>query len=608
MRSVRGGARTAIVTTREALLEREEALDAVARVLSRTRSGEGGAVFIVGEAGLGKTSVLVSAQGLVGHDFGIGVGRGDPMEASLPFGVLAQALGTLGGASVLESDVPASAPEIRATRFLRVQRWLSERDRPTLLAFDDLQWADPDSLALLSFVTRRVKSMPVAIIGTLRPWPPEAARIANDRRYAGDAELCRLPPLTDAAAGALIEREISVPVPPSLLQRAITLCQGNPLMLEELAHAIGRGEEFPDAVAIAGSGGLPELLLARFGQLPEGAARVARAASVLGVTFDASVAVELADITGPAGDDALTALWSSGVVRAVDGDHIEFVHPLLCQALYDDIPPPLRVQLHAQAFAVLSGRGLVARAAKHVGTGGLARDPKARRVVEHAANQALRAGAPATAVAQLNSIVDEVGDESEASLLSTLGEALMASGAFEPAAVICGRIVSHVDASDVQKASALRILGRLNYLLARHDTALENFAAVTSLVGDSNPEIACQALIDLVLSGTFMAGPAETLPAAERAMSLSIRGDATLQRRAAAAWGFAALQSGDPSGFAALEALVTNSAGIDSATEDPYWSWSPSMAYGIAATLIERFDDAEGVIQRRQEAADRLDD
>jgi hypothetical protein len=43
---------------------------------------------------------------------------------------------------------------------------------------DDLHWADVDSLALVSFLCRQIGSHPIAIVATLRPWPPEAREVA----------------------------------------------------------------------------------------------------------------------------------------------------------------------------------------------------------------------------------------------------------------------------------------------------------------------------------------------------------------------------------------------------------------------------------------------
>ena len=57
-------------------LERETAQDAVMRLISGARAGRGGALFVVGEAGLGKTTILDHARELACPDVRIGWGRG----------------------------------------------------------------------------------------------------------------------------------------------------------------------------------------------------------------------------------------------------------------------------------------------------------------------------------------------------------------------------------------------------------------------------------------------------------------------------------------------------------------------------------------------------
>ena len=64
------------------------------------RAGRGGVLFVEGEAGLGKTSILESARRLAEPDLRVGLAQGDAMETSLPFGVLDQALAALGGPSL----------------------------------------------------------------------------------------------------------------------------------------------------------------------------------------------------------------------------------------------------------------------------------------------------------------------------------------------------------------------------------------------------------------------------------------------------------------------------------------------------------------------------
>ena len=98
------------------------------------------------------------------------------MEVSVPFGLFTQAAADLEVRDVIEQPrSQQSAVDVRAERFYGALRWLeNQTDRPLLFAFDDLQWADPDSLALIFFLSRRIAALPVAIMGTLRPWPPAA--------------------------------------------------------------------------------------------------------------------------------------------------------------------------------------------------------------------------------------------------------------------------------------------------------------------------------------------------------------------------------------------------------------------------------------------------
>ena len=170
----------------DGLLERQDVIAAAADLADRVAAGEAGALFVVGEAGLGKTSVLdragrlASRAGLV-----VGRGRGHPMETGLPLGLAAQALADAGGRGLLGEGEPGLGPGPagdRAARFYQVLRWL--RDRPgkaLVLVVDDLHWADADSLALVSFVCRRMGAIGagLGVVAGLRPWPGGAWEVAG---------------------------------------------------------------------------------------------------------------------------------------------------------------------------------------------------------------------------------------------------------------------------------------------------------------------------------------------------------------------------------------------------------------------------------------------
>jgi hypothetical protein len=129
---------------------------------------------------------------------GVGFARGEQIESSLAFGVAREALGEVAQLD-REPVADSSAP------YYRVLQGLQERGNgPLLVAVDDLHWADPDSLRLIAFLVRRLEGMPVALIGTLRPWPPEAVGVCEELAAGGHCVVERLVALSRPAAAALL--------------------------------------------------------------------------------------------------------------------------------------------------------------------------------------------------------------------------------------------------------------------------------------------------------------------------------------------------------------------------------------------------------------------
>ena len=185
--------------------ERDAALGAIAHLLSEAREGRGRSLFIVAEAGLGKTTMVDRAAALARDDFRISIGRADAAESSLPFGVIDQALRGLGFRSPIEVAATRRSPPLaRAARLYATLQFLDELPSPALLLLDDLHWADEDSLALLSYLCRRISNLPVALIGTLRPWPHTALDAVGPLTNDGDALIERLQPLSEASAAEML--------------------------------------------------------------------------------------------------------------------------------------------------------------------------------------------------------------------------------------------------------------------------------------------------------------------------------------------------------------------------------------------------------------------
>src|SRR5207245_10665762 len=82
------------------MVERDAVMAALHGLIGEALEGRGRALFVAGEAGLGKTTVLEHAVAAAQGRFKVGVGRADVAEAALPFGLIGQALEVLlGGAA-----------------------------------------------------------------------------------------------------------------------------------------------------------------------------------------------------------------------------------------------------------------------------------------------------------------------------------------------------------------------------------------------------------------------------------------------------------------------------------------------------------------------------
>src|SRR5580700_8406634 len=506
----------AMAATAAGLLEREGTMDAAARLLGQASAGQGGTLFVLAEPGLGKTSALDSACRNAKDDFSIGLARGDAMETALPFGLISQALSALGGDVLDGLGHEPPGPDRRAARFYAARRWLERSaPQPALLALDDVHWSDADSLALLSFLCRRIAPLPVAVIATLRPWPASARLAAEALAHDGYASIERLEPLTRSATAVLLAEHARRRLDDAEVDRASDLCAGNPLLLEQVALAVARGEEIPRAEAGEMRGIHDRLLLGRFTGLPAAGMACARAGAVFGAHFRPDLAVRLADVGQREGDEAFDALERGGLVQPSQPGKTEFTHPLLRQALYDDLGGSVRTRLHARAFALLTERGLEEEA------------------VEHAIK------------------VDLAGDNASAELLCDLAEAMATSGRPADAVGVCERIQRLPEVPVIIRARMLQALARAHVYLGAFEAAARRVDECVDLTEAVAPEVAIETLMHYTRVALFLAGPPAALQVLGRARAIARTCNDSWGWSAEAGWALAALYSGDPSGLEA---------------------------------------------------------
>ena len=331
-------------------------------------------MLIEGEPGIGK-SALVRAAVAEAPGAGCQVfwGAGDELGQALPL------LPFLDGLRVRE---PSANPrrntivqllrgEVAADRGTDVPAVLAEQllalvaeqcgARPTILVVDDLQWADPASVALWGRLAKTAQQVPLLLVGMMRPVPQRDDLLAL-RRVAGEATRLQLTELTGTAVADLVAA-LAGGRPDSNLMRLAGGAAGNPLYLTELVAALERGSRLTvteaGAVELAGGsapGSLSAAIADRLGFVAGPVRDVLRAAALLGTDF---AVPDLAIVLGRSVADLIPAVdeaCAAGVL-AESGHGLGFRHPLIRAALYDDMPPSLRAAWHRDAAHALAESG-----------------------------------------------------------------------------------------------------------------------------------------------------------------------------------------------------------------------------------------------------------
>jgi class 3 adenylate cyclase/predicted ATPase len=207
---------------------------------------------------------------------------------------------------------------------------------PLLLVVEDLHWADPTTVELLGRIIRMSRDLPVLCVLTFRPGfePPWA----QSRRLIE----IELGPLTPAEVRAMAKAASGGSLEPELLRWVESTADGVPLFVEEMLK-VGHAPEASVPRTLEG------LLTERLDRLPE-FADVIDVAAILGREFDRTLLAALEPLEGVDLEPALVGLAAQDVLRPVEGApaRYEFTHGLLQEAAYARILRRQRRDLHAR--------------------------------------------------------------------------------------------------------------------------------------------------------------------------------------------------------------------------------------------------------------------
>ncbi|MDX6471273.1 MAG: hypothetical protein QOK22_89 [Gaiellaceae bacterium] len=350
---------------------RVQELDRLTAAYDRAVEGETSIVLMVGEAGVGKTRVVdegtarAAARGarvLVGRCVELG-GEG------LPFVPIVDALRQLVRATppdeldrvlgIARRDLARLLPELDPDA---VETWSADPGsvsrlfelflgvvarlaavQPLMLVVEDVHWADRSTIDLLAFLLRTLRTERVLLVVTYRD--EDVARHHPLRRLSGEAE--RLRNVERIALSRFLRGEVVQQLrgilgePPSaeLVDDVLRRSEGNAFFVEELVAA--RSE-----TGATLSPALRDVLLGRIESLEPPTQVVLRAASVAGPRVGHRLLGAVTDVDPTTLSTALRDAVDHQVLVADErGDYV-FRHTLVRDAVYDDILPGERVQLH----------------------------------------------------------------------------------------------------------------------------------------------------------------------------------------------------------------------------------------------------------------------
>ncbi|MCX4751601.1 AAA family ATPase [Kitasatospora sp. NBC_01287] len=389
---------------------RQSELDRLRALVRAAREGRSAGVQVTGEPGAGKTRLL----GLLAREaerHGVTVARGLGGEAAqLPYHPFVQALTAVRerlADAVAGPGLPAALRSLAHPPLegggppapADVRRLLAGCASGTpgglLLLLDDFHWADRASVELLELLMRRPVAGGLGLVIAYRPWQAGATLRAAARLGVelGTAEELALGPLTLPQSASLLGTDPGDARAALLHERS----HGNPLYLTALAEA----PTGPPCGAAAGEPhpGLRARLLAETVPLAATTQLAARAAAVIGETFDVESVAAVAELPHSAACRALGELRRRDLVRpAAAAGRLLFRHPLLREFLNSEGDSCWRTEAHRRALRHLADTGAAPmELAPHVIGSGPLMAPGDRAVLEAAVRAALAAGQPVLA-------------------------------------------------------------------------------------------------------------------------------------------------------------------------------------------------------------------
>jgi tetratricopeptide (TPR) repeat protein len=329
-----------------AVVGRDRELAVIAGQLAADPSTGLRAVVLQGEAGIGKTRMLDAAadlaSGMETPFWVLDVSADEELRG--PFLLFRSLLGSPRTTAIAQQakglEQLDRAQEAVAGRSPRVEGLSAQeqmlrifdevasaflaltRERPLALMFDDLQWADDDSIQLIRYLVRTLASGPIFLLISLRPHSDSASggasKLIADLDRLRTTQLLRLQRLSRLQTGELLQNMLGAPVDEATVASLHARSEGVPFFIEELARAYREAEALQlidgtwTMTRLSGPtvpSSIQSLIERRLAQLPEECRSLLADAGILGRRFRLA---DLARVLARVGGEPAKPEWELG--------------------------------------------------------------------------------------------------------------------------------------------------------------------------------------------------------------------------------------------------------------------------------------------------------
>lgn len=363
------------------LVGREEELQRALDAMRAALGGNGGALELVGDAGIGKSRLL---QEIKGNALGARVLmiQSEQYEASTPYYAIERIIRIVAGIGRQDSPETAGVKLTQRIQYLapELMRWIpfiavaagalveetrefketAEEFRPArirsavtaylsaelldplVLVFEDSHWMDDVSFEIVQELAATAASRPWFVVSTRRP---------DERRAVAGAQRIQLAPLDNNDSLELASIVADDSLPPTKLEALVARSGGHPLFVRELVAAASNApwdDALPDNVE--------SIITARIDRLQPADRAALLHASVLGAEFTLKQ-LQMSSESREVGDPALWNRLQEFVEPA--GEGFRFRQALIRDAAYELLPFRRRRQIHMRVGEALERSGAV---------------------------------------------------------------------------------------------------------------------------------------------------------------------------------------------------------------------------------------------------------